>query len=508
MKKLAILLFLLAIALLFVSYLSNNKEEYRVSPGQNSININTDTRLIIHFNEIPLLNKAGTIKIYEKISGKLVDKLDLSIPPGPTEKRNYNGNKPPYLSRPYEYFSEGKTNKNTKPGTPSSIAKANSDTFQLNIIGSFTDAFHFYPVIINGTTATINLHNNMLSGNTEYYVEVDSEVFKLKNSLFNGIKKGEWTFKTRKDFLCRFQDLTVAQDGSGCFNTLQGAIDFVPDYSPKTITIRVKPGRYEEIVYFRNKKNIIIEGTHPDSIEICYANNEIFNPHPDNISTNEWPGTFPSRRSVFMADNSSNITLKNLTIRNLTTGQAEALLIIGERNKVINCKIIGSGDALQVNGSCYFNKCFISGHGDTFLGRGPSYFDSCEIKSTAVFAWVRNTNKNHGIIFRNCSFEKVGQGETELARAPDNKGYGYPYAEMVLINCRLKGISPIGWGDTGKDSKNIKYYEFNSTNFDGSPVDNSKRHLASRRLNLPKDSTMIELYSSPQKILNWPELKY
>ena len=26
--------------------------------------------------------------------------------------------------------------------------------------------------------------------------------------------------------------------------------------------------------------------------------NEAFNPHPPNVATNEWPGTFPSRRAA------------------------------------------------------------------------------------------------------------------------------------------------------------------------------------------------------------------
>ncbi len=508
MKQLAIILFTISIALVLVGSLSEKEiTNFELNPLNQSIHINTDTRLIIEFNETPELNSKGTVRVYKSNNNELVDFLDLSIPAGPNVRREYNGNKPPYLSKPYVYYSENKTNKNTKAGTPSSIAKANPDSFQLNIIGGFTDAFHFYPVIIHQNKAIINLHNNVLESNTEYYVTIDSGVFKLRNTSFKGIEKGVWQFKTREDYLCKYNDLTVSQDGNGCFNTIQGAIDFVPDYSPKTIRIKVNPGKYEEIVYFRNKKNLIIEGTHPDSVEICYANNEIFNPHPENVSTNEWPGTFPSRRAVFMADNSYNITLKNLTFRNLTTGQAEALLLMGEKFRITNCKILGSGDALQANGSCYFEECLITGHGDTYLGRGPSYFDRCTIQSTAVFAWVRNTDKNHGVVFRNCIFEKDGPGETELARAPDNKGYSYPYAEMVLLNCSLKGISKVGWGQVGKDHKNIKYYEFNSKNHYGKLIDPNERHPVSRTLAYPQDSSIINYYNSPQKILNWSDLK-
>ena len=54
------------------------------------------------------------------------------------------------------------TNANTKPGTPSAGAEPTPDTYQLTIIGGFTDGFHFYPIIVSGNTATIQLHHNLL----------------------------------------------------------------------------------------------------------------------------------------------------------------------------------------------------------------------------------------------------------------------------------------------------------------------------------------------------------
>src|SRR4029077_20719349 len=121
--------------------------------------------------------------------------------------------------------------------------------------------------------------------------------------------------------------VVVSADGRGDFNTVQGAIDFVPDRSARRITIFVANGSYEEIVYFRNKSNVTILGEDRDTVVVFYANNEVFNPHPTNISTNEWPGTFPSRRAAFMGDNSTDIHLVNLTIKTTARGQAEGLLL-------------------------------------------------------------------------------------------------------------------------------------------------------------------------------------
>jgi pectin methylesterase-like acyl-CoA thioesterase len=296
----------------------------------------------------------------------------------------------------------------------------------------------------------------------------------------------------------------VAGDGSGDFNTVQGAIDFVPDQNAKPVTIFIRNGQYEEIVYFRNKRNVTFLGEDREKVVIAYANNEVFNPHPSNISTNEWPGTFPSRRAVFMADNSSDIQLVNLSIRNTTRGQAEGLLLMGERYIVSHVSITGSGDALQVNGPVYLTDSLIVGDGDTILGRGPAFFSRCELQSRGVFMWIRNTSANHGNVFLNSTFRKLGGGTTEIARAPVNNGRTYPFAEAVLINARLEGISPVGWGAMGGDTANMRFWEFNSANFaDGKPVDVRQRKPESRQLTRERDAETIANYSNPEYVLGW-----
>ena len=121
----------------------------------------------------------------------------------------------------------------------------------------------------------------------------------------------------------------------GDFNTVQGALDFVPDRSPRRITVFIRNGDYEEIVYFRNKSNLTLLGEDRERVQIHYANNEIFNPHPSNVahatsgrarSRRAAPRSWPTRRI--------DVHLVNLTIRNTARGQAEGLLVTGERNIV------------------------------------------------------------------------------------------------------------------------------------------------------------------------------
>ena len=116
--------------------------------------------------------------------------------------------------------------------------------------------------------------------------------------------------------------------------------------------------------------------------------------------------------------------------------------------------------------------------------------------------WIRNTNANHGDVFVNCTFEGLGD-DTELARSPVNKGTGYPYAEAVLIGCKLKNIAPCGWKSIDGDTTYVRFWEFDSRDFNGNPVDVSRRHPASRQLNAEKDKAIIASYKSRQFVLGW-----
>ncbi|HPR32468.1 MAG TPA: pectinesterase family protein [Prolixibacteraceae bacterium] len=471
-------------------------------PEHKAVQVNPDTHLELTFPEPPVLGSSGKIRVYDAADNRLVDCLDLCIPPGPTTRDTSKG--AVYTPVPYEYLPGRFTNANTKAGTPSGLAFPTSDAFQLSIIGNFTDGFHFYPVLIFGNKAIITLHHNLLEYGKRYYVQIDPGVLCLPDSSFSGVSGKKWTFSTKPaPPPSDSHEWVVSADGTGDFNTVQGAIDFLPDTSSVPRTLFVRNGTYDEIVYFRNKENLVLRGESREGVVIRYANNEVFNPHPVNLKTNEVPGTFPSRRAVFAMDHCRNIRLENLTIQNLSRGQAEGLLVNGSENSFYRVTIIGSGDALQTNGSAYYSECLIVGDGDTVLGRGPAFFRNCELRSYWVFMWVRNTNENHGLVFVNCLFRGLGEGETEIARCPVNHGKTYPYSEVVLIDCRLLGISPVGWGSIGGDTEHIRYWEYNSIHPEsGKPLDISQRHPASKQLTLPNDSLILAQYRDPSFVLD------
>jgi hypothetical protein len=321
--------------------------------------------------------------------------------------------------------------------------------------------------------------------------------------------------------------IVVASDGSGDFNTVQGAIDFVPDNPAQRVTIFVRNGTYEEIVFFRDKANLTIRGEDRDKVQIGYGNNSGFNP--------PMPG--PSRRCAFSAYNSTGIQLINFSVNNYFYGQAEGLLVSGSRNIVSRVNIKGSGDALNLRGSVYLTDCKIIGDGDTILDVGPAFFNRCDLESIGPFMWIRNTNANHGNVFLDCTFTALSRPmpsnltsafaapekappaggassmpppagtpqrnlmATVLARLPNNHGLNYPFAEAVLINCHLKGIPPIGWGPIDDDTSHLHLWEFNSTDSDGHPIDVSRRHPVSKQLATPQDAQTIADYSNPAFVL-------
>lgn len=214
----------LVVALLGAGLCQAGKVASVLTPAPGAANVNVDTRLSILFDSEPTIGKSGMIRIFDAATDVCVDSLDMSVPAGPTEPTKHP--KAPYTLRPYVYDQPRHTNRTVRPGTPSGTAAPTSDEYQLNIIGGFTDAFHFYPIIVSGNKAEIYPHNNMLDYGKSYYVTVDPDALTLAGKKrFKGIsKKDGWRFTVKPEGPAASQRrLVVAADGSGDFNTVQGA---------------------------------------------------------------------------------------------------------------------------------------------------------------------------------------------------------------------------------------------------------------------------------------------
>lgn len=468
-------------------------------PEKVASDICIDTKLHIAFDQPVEKGTLGKIRIFDNATGMCIDSIDVSIPDGPTEPRTY-GPEVTYTKTTYDYArDEMPTNRTVTPGTPSGEAEPTPPDYQLNIIGGFTDGFHFRPVTVNDSTATITLHNNMLDYGHSYTVTVDGPVFSSKG--FKGISQRDgWTFST-KTAPAASDTIRVDANGLGDFSTVQGALDHIPDFSPVTTVILVGEGDYEEIVYARNKTNVIIKGAGMDKTMVHYANNEVFNPHPLTVKTNEYPGTFPSRRAAFMLDNCHDIQIQDICIATDLVGQAEGLLLNGERIALYGVHIIGSGDALQANGTIYMEECELDCGGDSILGRGSLFARKCNFRNDgSPFSWVRNTQGNHGDVFVECTFSCPDGRQCDYGRTKTNHGSSYPHAEFVVINCTTRNLIPEGWSSIGEPTS--KMLEYNTIDaLTGQPADVSRRHPYSRQLDATTDAATIKCYSTPAFVL-------
>lgn len=484
------------------------KHEPLRSPVNEAVAICPDTRLRLSFTYPVKIGTKGMIRVFDLTANELVDSIDMSIPEGPTKSRTYRADCD-YTKVPYDYtrpfvcencvsptWGAMPTNRNTVSGTPSGTAEATPPTYQINIIGGFTDGFHFHPVTLNNNEVCINLHNNVLEYGHKYSVSIDKEV--IESTEFNGIDS--WTFTIRKT-KPQSSDITVDCSGRGDFCTVQGALDFIPDHFSTHYNINIAEGDYNEIVYARNKSNITITGAGMDMTKVHSYNNEVFNPHPLTVKTNEVPGTFPTRRAAFALDNCNDIVLRDLTVATDGRGQAEGLFLMGEHYTLYNVRIIGDGDALQANGTIYMEDCKLDGGGDAILSRGALYAYHTDITVTGgPCAWPRNTKESHGLVFVECNFSNRNGNPLDFGRCPTNHGKDYPDAEMVLINCKTSTPIPSGWSSIGM--KTAKFLEYNTCDINTNlPVSTKERHKFSRQLKAKKHAKLINNYSSPSWVL-------
>jgi hypothetical protein len=455
-------------------------------PADKARDVNPDTHLQLTFTSPPEIGTSGLIRIYDAADNSLADTIDMSIPPSP---------------RP-----TGRAPDMTEADRRAEGAAAAKATYQLNTIDGVD--FHFFPIIVRGSTATIYPHNNKLRYGHSYVVKIDAGVLK-------GMPAREWTFATKAAGpAAAARRVVVAADGSGDFNTVQGALDYLPDAPAQRTTIFIRNGRYEEIVYFSGKSNITIRGEDREKVQVGYPNNSAFNP----------PKGGPSRRPAFSIQDGRDIQLSTFTINNYFIGQAEALLVRGERIVIDRMTLSGSGDALTTNGSIYMVDSKLVGDGDTILGYAALFCLRCEIQSVGPFTWTRTPQGSHGNVFVDSTFiyldrplpwtvtatDPGRKTPGVLARLPRNGSAGasvanFPWAEMVLINSRTQGVPPEGWGPVeeapGFDSSNVHLWEFNTMDMTGRPIDMTMRHPVAKQLTMAKDAQTIADYSKPEFVL-------
>lgn len=284
-------------------------------------------------------------------------------------------------------------------------------------------------------------------------------------------------------------ELTVAQDGSGNFKTIQEAINNVRDHAEIRVTITIKPGIYnEKVVIPFFKRNITLKGLDKEKTVISYNDYSGKPFRGIDITGNTKFSTYTSYTLLVQGNDCS---VENLTIENTAgkVGQAVALHTEGDRVVVKNCSILGNQDTLYLaKGGTrnYFENCYINGTTDFIFGAATVYFYNCTIESlTNSYVTAASTTQQdaYGFVFVDC---KLTAKDATVNKVFLGRPWR-PYAQTVFINTEMGShILPEGWNPWKGDKnfpdkeKTVFYAEYDSKG--GGAKDISKRTSWSHQL--------------------------
>ena len=479
-------------AMAAISVLSPTMATTTVTPASASSGRNPDTRLAITFNTAVLSGVSGFLRIYDASNDAVMDTID---------------------------FATATALRDSLRAT-STVSTLNLPVQNKSIGG--TTNFNYYPLTVSGNTVTIYPRNGVLAYNKSYYVKIDAGAFvNSAGESFGGISDtSTWTFSTKAAGpTAGATAVTVAADGTGDFDTVQGAIDWVPSTNAAALTISIRNGSYFEQIAFINKNFLTLVGQDRTQTAIVYPNNNNFN----NVSGGIY------HRATFIASGVNNITVQNLKFHNTTPqggSQAEAFILSGTatftaRNLVTKCSFYSYQDTIQLNKQCYISDSYIEGDTDFMWGSGPCFFSNCDIKMVqrtgGYFAQVRNTTTNHGFVYANCRFTS-DLSSNYLNRIDPT---GFPNCEVVLINSKIGdatnnaflnttvGVSSTdykaGWwllnGTTSPTAltANIRNWDYNTVDGTNAPLTFASRPTFTV---MPTDAPTIANYSDPVWVLN------
>ncbi len=242
--------------------------------------------------------------------------------------------------------------------------------------------------------------------------------------------------------------ITVAQDGSGDFTTIQEAIDASKAFPDERVSVFIKNGTYREKVLVpacNTKLSLIGESaektilTYDDYFDkIDRGRNSTFHTYTLKVEANDFHA-------------------ENLTIANTAgpVGQAVALHVSGDRCSFTNCRLLGHQDTLYTEGENsrqYFSNCHIEGTTDFIFGEATVLFEQCTIHSLSdsyITAASTPKGKPFGFVFQACKLTAAEGVEKVYLGRPWRD-----YAKVVFMNCEMGvHILPEGWANWGGTSR-------------------------------------------------------
>jgi pectinesterase len=258
--------------------------------------------------------------------------------------------------------------------------------------------------------------------------------------------------------------ITVAQDGSGDFKTIQAAVDAMPVHSQTRLLIFVKAGTYSEKLVIPSWKTMITLVGEDKAKTI--------------ITWNDYSGkgeinTFTSYTVLVQGNDfrAANITFENSA--GTGVGQAVALHVEADRCVFRNCRLVANQDTLYTgvdNSRQYYINCDIEGTTDFIFGPATVVFENCHIhgkKNSYITAASTPERSRFGYVFRKCRITTSPEATKMYLGRPWR-----PFAKTVFLECDLsERIAPEGWHNWSKPEaeKSCFYAEYKSTGKGASP---------------------------------------
>lgn len=438
------------------------------APQEQAVNVDAPLKLV--FDSQPALGAGGSIRILRKSDDALVDVIRTS---GETDTLGYPGQ--------------------------TLVRKVNTT-----------------PIKIDGNTVTIRPHSNKLAYGTEYYVAIADGVFSgatLGGTPFAGIGKAAgWLFATRASAPAA-STVTVDDDGAADFRSLQGALNYAMQNFAKStpVTINVRNGTYDELLYLNGKDNVTIKGESRDGVVIQYTNYDSLNLGTGASQSGTVAGSPAGGRAVMLVESADMLTLDTLTLKNTTirspsiSAQAETIYFNSEGRLVAkNASFYSEQDTLNLKGWSWFYQTLVAGNVDFIWGGShAALFEASEIRSVGDSASASSGGYvlqarvpaagDIGYVFLNSTLTHgpgpgplhgdVPNGATYLARSP---GGTATWDNIAFINCKMDAhVASVGWagpGVNGQPAPNpavpsaaAGWREYGSTDLSGAPLNLAAR---------------------------------
>ncbi|MGC4976316.1 pectinesterase family protein [Streptomyces sp. DT199] len=293
--------------------------------------------------------------------------------------------------------------------------------------------------------------------------------------------------------------LTVAQDGSGQYRTVQAAVNAVPANNPSRVVIAVKPGTYRELVKVpSNKPHVTIQGTGGSRKDTTIVyNNASGTPKPGG-------GTYGTGGSATVAVEADDFQARNLTIlndfdeganQNIKDQQAVALRTAADKVFLDGIIVSGDQDTLLLDtaskdrlGRVYVSNSYVIGNVDFIFGRATAVVDKSVITlkkrwngTSAGYIAAPSTAANRkGFLIANSTVNgDVSAGSFHLGRPWHAGGDASLDPQATVRNTSLSNaIKPAPWTDmSGFSWKDDRFAEYKNSGAGAGSASSDRPHL-------------------------------